>query len=207
MAISGFTPTTALPGLVNGGMLAGSNPLLAAPGSVGGDPLLGAQAGMLEKPGIGTRFVNAMRAAIGELRGSSMVPYPSQTLAMQAPVTVTKPAAAKQPAAAPKKGVKAKTFTDKAGNLRQVGTGKILKPTTRVAPSGIDTVPAGMAAPVGYGAPTADLGQLTSPGSYLPGMAGALPFAGGSPFTAGAAAGVPSIAGMQPSAIPARPIA
>ncbi len=118
------------------------------------------------------------------------------------PAPAARPAAAKAPVR-----TKAKTFTDGAGNLRQVGTGKILKPTTRVAPSGIDTVPAGMAAPVGYGAPTADLGQLTSPGSYLPGMAGALPFAGGSPFTAGAAAGVPSIAGMQPSAIPARPIA
>lgn len=137
MAISGFTPTSALPGLVNGAALSGSNPLLAAPatgGFIGGSPLMGAQAGVIEKPGIGTRFVNAMKAAVGELRGSTPTGYPSQTLAMQSPLG-SAPVSVKQPATAHKRAVKAKTYTDKAGNLRQIGTGKILKPTTRPAAS------------------------------------------------------------------------
>lgn len=142
-----------------------------------------------------------------------------------APAPVRRPAATKTAVRS-----KAKTFTDKAGNVRQVGTGKILKPTTRVATAGVGTVPAGTPAPVGfgapagYGAPAAGIGQLTSPASYLPGMAGTLPFSGGSPFAApaagmsslpsglpqavaGAAGGYPSVAGMQPTAIPARPVA
>jgi hypothetical protein len=129
-----------------------------------------------------------------------------------APAPARRPAAAKAPVR-----TKAKTFTDKAGNVRQVGTGKIIKATTRVAaPSvatpGVGVVPTGTPAPVGYGAPTAGLGQLTSPASYLQGMSGALPFAGGSPFTAGAqataglTAGYPAAVGMQPTAIPARPV-
>lgn len=137
MSISGFTPTSALPGLVNGAALSGSNPLLAAPGAtglVGGSPLWGAQAGVIEKPGIGTRFVNAMKAAIGELRGGTPTGYPSQSLAMEAPLA-SAPVQVKKPTATPKRAVKAKTYTDKAGNLRQVGTGKILKPTTRSAPT------------------------------------------------------------------------
>lgn len=89
---------------------------------------------MLEKPGIGTRFVNAMKAAIGELRGGSPVSIPTQTLAMESPLA-SAPVTVKRPAAAPKRAVKAKTFTDKAGNLRQVGTGKILKPTAHTAPA------------------------------------------------------------------------
>lgn len=143
MSISGFNPTSALPGLVNGGMLAGSNPLLAAPGTsglVGGSPLLGAQAGVLEKPGIGTRFVNAMKAAIGELRGGTPVGYPSQSLAMQSPLA-SAPVTVDKPAATPKRAVKAKTYTDKAGNLRQVGTAKILKPTTRPAANAVPQGP------------------------------------------------------------------
>jgi hypothetical protein len=143
MSISGLTPTSALPGLATGGMLAGSNPLLAAPGNslIGGSPLLGAQAGVIEKPGIGTRFVNAMKAAIGELRGGSPVGYPTQSLAMQAPLA-SAPVTVKKPAAAPKRAVKAKTYTDKAGNLRQIGTGKILKPTTRPAANAVPQGPA-----------------------------------------------------------------
>lgn len=132
-SISGFNPTSALPSLASGGMLAGSNPLLASPGTsglVGGSPLLGAQAGVMEKPGIGTRFVNAMKAAIGELRGGTPAGYPTQSLAMQSPLA-TAPVTVKKPDATPKRAVKAKTYTDKAGNLRQVGTAKILKPTTR----------------------------------------------------------------------------
>ncbi len=135
MTISGFTPTSALPGLVNGAALSGSNPLLAAPGAagiVGGSPLMGAQAGVIEKPGIGSRFMNAMKAAIGELRGGTPTGYPSQSLALQAPLA-SAPVTVDKPAAAPKRAVKAKTYTDKAGNLRQIGTGKILKPTTRPA--------------------------------------------------------------------------
>lgn len=138
MAISGFTPTTALPGLMNGASLAGSNPLMAAPGSaglIGGSPLHGAQAGAVEKPGLGARFMNAMKAAIGELRGvptQQLQPtQPTQSLALQAPAPVT----VKRPSTAPKRAVKGKTFTDKLGNVRQVGTGMILKPTTRPAAS------------------------------------------------------------------------
>jgi len=137
MSISGFNPTSALPTLASSGMLAGSNPLLAAPGtsSVGGSSLLGAQLGVQEKPGILTRFSNAMKAAIGELRGGTPASaYPTTQLALSAPA----PVAVTAPKVAPKKGVKGKTFTDKQGNLRQVGTGKVLKaavPKAAMAPT------------------------------------------------------------------------
>ena len=142
MSISGFNPTSALPTLASSGMLAGSNPLLAAPGtnSVGGSSLLGAQLGVQEKPGILTRFSNAMKAAIGELRGGTPASaYPTTQLALSAPA----PVAVSAPKVAPKKGVKGKTFTDKQGNLRQVGTGKVLKaavPKAAMAPT--NAVPA-----------------------------------------------------------------
>jgi hypothetical protein len=128
MAISGFSPTAALPGLVPGAQLAGSNPLLAAQGgSFPGSAQLAAQAAVGEKPGIVTRFMSAMRAAVGELRGvrPSDEQIRSQVLAMQAQQPVT---LAKKPVT-----TKAKTFTDKQGNVRQIGTGKIIKPTTRPA--------------------------------------------------------------------------
>jgi hypothetical protein len=136
MAISGFTPTTALPGLVPGAQLAGSNPLLAAQGGVPlGTAQLAAQAGVGEKPGIVSRFMNAMRAAVGELRGVRPADdqIRSQVLAMQAQQPVT---LAKKPVT-----TKAKTFTDKQGNVRQVGTGKIIKPAAGAAPSGAATQP------------------------------------------------------------------
>lgn len=127
MSISGFNPTSALPGLVPGAQLAGSNPLLAAQGGmIPSTSQLAAQAAVGEKPGIASRFMNAMRAAVSELRGqgASDAQIQSQMLAMQAqvqaPVSVNRPRTVA--------GKKGKTFTDKQGNLRQVGTGKILKP-------------------------------------------------------------------------------
>ncbi len=173
--------------------------------------------------------------------GYGASPYGANSYGMTLPATagqvqqpVGAPAAAPvampatRPAAKAPVRTKAKTFTDTAGNVRQVGTGKIVKPTTRPA-AGVRTGAAGISAPVGA-LPTAGLGQLTSPASYLPGMAGALPFAGGSPFAAGASTGLsalpqalpqamagvatvpvgtpaPVAAGMGPAAIPARPTA
>ncbi len=132
MTISGLTATTALPNLATGASLAGSNPLLAAPGAslaASSNPLFGAPLGVSEKPGIGTRFMNAMKAAIGELRG-----VPSQPLQPGISLPMVSPALdAPKPAAAPKRAVKAKTFTDKQGNVRQVGTGKIVKPAAGAA--------------------------------------------------------------------------
>lgn len=128
MTISGLTPTTALPTLATGASLAGSNPLLAAPGTslaASSNPLLGAPLGVAEKPGIATRFMNAMKAAVGELRG---VPQQPQQPAISLPMVSPAPVDSPKPATAPKRAVKAKTFTDKQGNVRQVGTGTIVKP-------------------------------------------------------------------------------
>ncbi len=173
----------------------------------------------------GSPYGNAYGSAYGmSPYGASPYGYgtlPATAGQVQQPVSTPAVAPASAPVrrpAATKKGAapvrsKAKTFTDKAGNVRQVGTGKIVKPTTRVTTAGVGTVPTGTPAPVGYGAPAADLGQLTSPASYLPAMAGTLPFAGGSPFAAGAqataglTAGYPAATGMQPTAIPSRPVA
>ena len=133
MAISGFTPTTALPGLVPGAQLSGSNPLLAAQGgSFPSTSQLAAQAAVGEKPGIVSRFMSAMRAAVGELRGqgASDAQIREQVLAMQAQQPVT---LAKKPAAGAVAGKKGKTWTDKQGNLREVGTGKVLKPAAGTA--------------------------------------------------------------------------
>lgn len=147
MAISGFNPTTALPGLVPGAQLSGSNPLLAAQGgSFPSTSQLAAQAGVGEKPGIASRFMSAMRAAIGELRGqgASEAQIREEMLAMQAQPPVT---LAKKPAAGSVAGRKGKTWTDKQGNLREVGTGKVLKPAAgATAPAAAE--PQGTALPV-----------------------------------------------------------
>jgi hypothetical protein len=105
MAISGFSPTMALPALQ-----AGAPSPLAARSPLGAQLLpnagmLAAQAGADERPGIGSRIVSAMRAAVGELRGtSSASSLQQQVLAMQAqaPVTVAKPAVAAKPKPAAK---------------------------------------------------------------------------------------------------------
>lgn len=103
MAISGFTPTTALPTLAPGGtMLAGSNPLLAAQGgTMPTSAGLAAQAGVGERPGIGSRLMSAMRAAVGELRGDGVndAQLRTQMLAMhaQAPRAAAKPATTDRP--------------------------------------------------------------------------------------------------------------
>jgi len=113
--------------------------------------------------------------------------FAPQGMASQAtmPPSVAKPAAAK-PAVAAGKTPKGKSFTDGAGNLRQVGTGKIL----RAAAGASAAMPTTGAMNPSSLAMTAAAGQgsLASPSSYLPGMASALPFQGGSPFTAGSAA-------------------
>ncbi|MCW2924915.1 MAG: hypothetical protein JWM98_2319, partial [Thermoleophilia bacterium] len=118
------------------------------------------------------------------------------------------------------------------GNVRQVGTGKVLKAAhgAAVARTAAPAAPAayGMDPAVGYGAApqpgVAGMAQLTNPASYLPGMASALPFAGGSPLSAtpsmaqlaaampqgGAAApagSVPTLSGVQMPEIPVRPTA
>jgi hypothetical protein len=114
MAISGFSPMSPLPAMQAGGVttLPTVNPLSGQPLPNGG--MLAAQGAVTEKPGIGSRIVSAMRAAVGELRGTpSAGQLQQQVLAMQAqqPVAVTRPAAAttKKPRTA-KKVVHAKTW-------------------------------------------------------------------------------------------------
>jgi hypothetical protein len=159
MAISGFTPITALPGTMPGAMA-------AQPGAFGaqlhGIPLTGASYGVQERPGIGARLLNAMRSAVGELRGSSATALPAQTLAMQstAPVTVQRPAAAGGAAKFPN----AKTWKDKAGNVREVGTGKILKPAPGAAAAPGRTVQQPMVGPQGAVGP-----QLPANATQVPG--------------------------------------
>jgi len=147
-----------------------------------------------------------------------------QQPAAAAPAAAPKPAAVRRPKATKAAArPKAKTFTDKLGNVRQVGTGTIVRAAK--ATPGIGRVQAGTAAPVGatapagYGVPTTagatgGLAELTNVGSYVPGMSSALPFSGGSPFAAtspyaATMGAVPQTAAatMQPTAIPARPVA
>ncbi len=132
MAISGLTPTTALP-FATGNPYAGST-ALSAP--LPGSPLLAANAGAVEKPGLGTRLMNAMRSAISELRGAPTSFGAAQTLAMQSqalptasqPVSVARPASSAKP-----KFPNAKTWIDKQGNVRELGTGKVLKAASGAA--------------------------------------------------------------------------
>ncbi|MCW2925034.1 MAG: hypothetical protein JWM98_2438 [Thermoleophilia bacterium] len=171
MTISGFNPLTTNPGLVPSGatlagtnpLLAGSNPLLA--GSTGGLVPTGAQlaamSGVGEQPGIGTRLVSAMKAAISELRGqgASEAQIRDQVLAMQAqaPVTlakqatVAKPVAKKPVAKAPaKKVVHAKTW-------------KTLTPHPTTAKPAVAPKPAAVAPAV-----TAPMAALPSNATQLP---------------------------------------
>jgi hypothetical protein len=127
----------------------------------------------------------------------------------------------KRPASKPKHPG-AKTYKDAVGNVRQVGTGKIVRavapratqpavgrvPVGAAAPVG--TVPVGTAAPVGLASPygmatqpqsqaqaqaqAAMLASMANPASYMTGTAG--------PAALGSMA-----AGVQPTAMPARPIA
>lgn len=139
MAISGLTPTTALPGLVPGANLAAAQQLP-------GIPLTAASAGASERPGIGTRLLNAMRSAISELRGGSPTGLGVQSLPMQAvphaqaPVSLAKPGAAAKP-----KFPNAKTWKDAAGNVRELGTGRVVKP----AAGAVARPATGAAQPVG----------------------------------------------------------
>jgi hypothetical protein len=120
------------------------------------------------------------------------VPQP-QVVAAQQPGAAPAPVAARPTGSA--KFPNAKTWIDRQGNVRQVGTGKVLKPAAG----------AGAAAPVatapvatGVGA-AGSLGALTSPASYLPGMASSLPLSGMSPMTAGASQ-LGMLAGAMPQA-------
>lgn len=135
MAISGLTPTTHLPALASA-----TQPGAASFGAqLPGIPVHGASAGVEERPGLLSRLRNAMRSAIGELRGGTPTGLPQQTLAMEAP-SAHAPVAVRRPAAAASaKFPNAKTWKDKAGNVREVGTGRVLKPAagSAAAPQGI----------------------------------------------------------------------
>lgn len=165
MAISGFTPT-ALPGLVPGAQLAGSNPLLAAQGgTIPTTSQLAAQAAVGEKPGIAARLMNAMRAAVSELRGmgASDAQIQQQMLALQAqaqqPVTL-----AKQATVRGARTPKGKTWTDRQGNLREVGTGKVLKPATGASQHATSQPGAAAQQPVGSTLPS---NATTLPGATM----------------------------------------
>lgn len=119
MTISGINPLTTMPTVAaNGTTLAGSNPLLAGAtaGPVPTSAQLAAMSGVTEKPGIGTRLVSAMKAAISELRGqgASNEQIRSELLALEAqrPVSLAKSAVAAKPkgAKSAKKVVTAKTW-------------------------------------------------------------------------------------------------
>jgi hypothetical protein len=164
MTISGFNPINALPSLASSGADNGSLPNAA---QLSGNPLYGASAGAIEKPGIGTRLMSAMRSAIGELRGtgssSFSVPMQAQTLALQAPGAGA-PVSLATPAGSTKaKFPNAKTWIDKAGNVRQLGTGKVLKPA-----AGAAAAPSATAAASAAQAPLAGA-QLPSNAAQLQG--------------------------------------
>ena len=126
--------------------------------------------------------------------GQQQVIPQAQQVVAQPVATAAPQTAAPKPAGKPKYP-NAKTWIDKQGNVRQVGTGKILK-----AAAGAQAAPAA-AAPVAtapaYDTGTSALGQLTSPASYLPGMASSLPMSGMSPLGAGTS-GLASLYGMNP---------
>jgi hypothetical protein len=124
------------------------------------------------------------------------------------------PAPVKRPASKPKHPG-AKTYKDPIGNVRQVGTGKIIRAVApRATQPAVGTVPAGTAAPVGLASPygtavqpqaqtqaqaqaqaqAAMLASMGNPASYLTGSAGAAPLGS-------------TAAGVQPTAMPARPVA
>lgn len=162
MTISGLSPYAALSGSMP---LAQSTATpLGRPNALPGMPLNGASAGVVERPGIGTRLMSAMRAAVSELRGTP-TGGPSTTLAMQAPVSLTPTTSAKPKPESKPKHPGAKTWIDKSGNVRQVGTGAVLKAnpkasSTRTEPAGI--APRGPQAPVGSS-------QLPTNATQLPG--------------------------------------
>jgi hypothetical protein len=106
--------------------------------------MLAAQAGVVDKPGIGTRLVSAMRAAVGELRGtSSASALQQQVLAMQAqqPVAIAKPAAATTAPRTAKKVVHAKTWKTLAPRPAAVApTGAPQQPVSTL-PANATTIP------------------------------------------------------------------
>jgi hypothetical protein len=139
--------------------------------------------------------------------GQTMSPYYGQSLPMQAqqqagvqqPMAQTAPVpVAARPAASGKpKYPNAKTWIDKAGNVRQLGTGKVLKAAAGAAAARA-TAPAQTAAPVATAIPAGYASQIpagyTTPQSML-GSTGA---------SAGAQAMVPGY-GVQPGAMPTAP--
>lgn len=194
--------------------------------------------GMYGMPSYGMNGMNGMYGASMSPYGYSLPMTGQQQGAMQPQVVArpqvdapapTAPAAAAKPAGTPK-FPNAKTWIDKQGNVRQVGTGKILKRAAGAA-AAPTIAPQNLTAPAQAGA--YGLAGLTSPASYLPGMASSLPMYGMSPMTAGASqlgsmaagtvpagsglvpgaagaalpAGVSSPAAILPTAIPDRPTA
>jgi hypothetical protein len=130
-----------------------------------------------------------------QVQAASAQPTPAPTAAP------ARPTATKAP-----KFKNAKTFTDKAGNLRQIGTGRILRPAAGGV-TGVGSVPAGAAAPIGLGAvaPQPGLGMAAPLGAVPTGVATSLPYAG----AAGLGSALPQALDasiLGPAAIPARPI-
>lgn len=159
MSISGFTPTTTLPAFA--AMQPGANPLSA---QLPGISMNGAAAGIEEKPGLLSRLRNAMRSAVGELRGTP-TSLPQRTLAMHspeahAPVSVEKPSASGSA-----KFPNAKTWKDRSGSVRELGTGRVLKPAPGAASQQGIAPQQGIVSPQG----TAPQQQLPSNAAVLPG--------------------------------------
>ena len=143
MTISGFSPITGLSALGANAALPANQ--LAAQGNLlpnGG--VLAAQAGTVEKPGIGSRLVSAVKAAIGELRGSSPVSaLPTSQLAMQAvqPVSVAKPAATTAKPRTAKKVVHAKTWKTLANPPKAAAAAPVATQPSSTLPVNATQVP------------------------------------------------------------------
>jgi hypothetical protein len=162
-------PNGLVPVTPNYGMAAGTamNPY----GNVGGYglPQAGygvAPAGYGMAPGVGYGYPGV---SLPMTAGAAQAAPVAQAVPTSAPV----PAAARPVAARAPKFKGAKSFTDGAGNLRQVGTGTIIraaKPGSTVAPSaGIGMVPSGTAAPIGLGSMPVSPFDGTAPGA-MPAM-------------------------------------
>lgn len=241
----GYPGYRAHPGYVPVGMAPGGLP--PHPGMVPVTPNYGMHVGSAVNPyGYGVPQGYGMSPGYGMPQGygasMQMGPYgpmgglgagygygPSMSLPMQggqhgvqpgaaAPVATpaTRPVAARATGAPKHPG--AKTWIDRAGNVRQVGTGAVLRPAARdaatarqaaTAPTAQHAAGAMLAGTPSGAMDPASLAAM----SAMPGMAGMLPYgmAGAAqsvaPMGAQVGAAMVPAAGIQPGAMPARPTA
>lgn len=170
-------------------LLANSNPLLgAAPGQAGAGMPMAMAMPMAEKPSLGARLVNAVKAAISELRGvqPNAAQLGAQQLGLGAPMASLAGApAAAAPVTVKKRGVSAKNMTPEARRAVM----------DRVKQEKAEAAKAGAAAPTavaGAAMPTAATGAVAS--TALPAHATQLP---GATVYSYDGNGNPAVAGLQ----------